>query len=83
MSTAQTTTNYSVQLDVEGQGTVFASFSLPPQMGFDDALALQFAQTLKAFPWPAGNSVNVQVSKSIDTLESFQGHLDTTPPAFT
>jgi len=84
VSNTQVTTNYAVQLDVEGQGgSVFATLNLPPQMGFDDSLALHFAQTLKAFPWPAGATVNVQVGKTIDTMVSFQGRLDTDPASFT
>jgi hypothetical protein len=77
------TTNYGVQLNVEGNGgTVSAVVNMDARMGFDDALALSFVQTLKSFPWPAGTSVNVQVSKTTDTLVSLQGHLETNPPAF-
>lgn len=84
MSNTQVRTNYNVQLDVEGQGgSVLASFDMSTQIGFTDDLVLSFVQTLKTFPWPTGTSVNVQALKTIDTLESFQGHLDTTPPSFT
>ncbi len=84
MSSTQVTTNYNVQLDVEGQGgSVFASFDMSTQIGFTDESVLAFVQTLKSFPWPAGTSVNVQVLKTIDTLESYQGHLDANPPSFT
>lgn len=83
MSNTYVTTNYGVQLDVEGNGgTVSAVVNMDARMGFDDDLALEFVQTLKAFPWPAGTSVNVQVVKTTDTLEALQGRLDTDPPSF-
>ncbi|MEV7034643.1 hypothetical protein AB0N99_30980 [Streptomyces sp. NPDC093272] len=83
MSSTQETTSYAVQLDIEGQGgSVFAQFNLPTQMGFGDQSALELVHTLKDFPWPAGASVNVQVSKTTDTLISYQGRLDLDPPAF-
>lgn len=84
MSNTQETTSYAVQLDVEGQGgSVFAAFNLPAQMGFDDESALGLVQVLRSFHWPAGAAVNVQVSKAVDTLVSFQGRFDTDPPSFT
>jgi len=83
VSTTQTTTDYQVQLDVEGHGAqLFTGFDMPGQLGIDDALALRFVETLQSFPWPAGTTVNVQVNKATTTSVFYDTHLDADPPAF-
>jgi hypothetical protein len=84
VSTSQTTTDYQVQLNVEGHGAqLFATFAIAGQLGVDDATALAFVQTLQDFAWPVGTSVDVQVNKATTTSVFFTTHLDTDPPVFT
>jgi hypothetical protein len=84
VSSSQSSTDYQVQLDVEGHGAqLFATFSMPSQLGIDDPTALAFVKVLQDFDWPAGTTCNVQVNKSSMTSVFYETHLDTNPPVFT